>query len=133
MSGSINRGFDGFHMSSKVKAIHVDAACDTASGVYSFGVVIWNSVGDSEVAMHGKYPSMLSPHCAEAHAALEGLRLGQRLNLQDIRVYSDSLELINMLNGLEDGSTDIQAIIWDITQMSVFFHSLSFHHVKKRV
>lgn len=107
--------------------INVDAACDMQRDKYGIGVIVRTLDGNTTAAMHGHFPYLLNPLCAEAKAVLEGLRLEQCLEITEIDIYSDSLELISMINGSIDESSEALALLWDINS----FTSIRFLHMNR--
>lgn len=111
--------------------INVDATCDIHSDKYGIGVIIRSIDGSVNAAMHGQYPYLLNPLCAEAKAVLEGLRLAQRLEIKEAEIYSYSLGLISMINGLVDEATEVSALLWDIKEMHNTFSSIRSFHLNR--
>lgn len=101
--------------------LHMDATCDEDGGVYGYGGLIRNGQGDVVAAMHGCYPSLLSPLCAETRAVLKGLRLAKENDILELALISDSLSLISMLNGCVHGEAEAHALLWDIAKIKKSF------------
>uniref|UniRef100_A0A8I6X629 RNase H type-1 domain-containing protein n=1 Tax=Hordeum vulgare subsp. vulgare TaxID=112509 RepID=A0A8I6X629_HORVV len=79
--------------------LNIDAAF-FEDGTGAMGAVIRNDRGEAVAGMAHKFFNVLSPAAAEARALEKGLALVEYLGCSPIIVESDSLELLQLCNGV---------------------------------
>lgn len=94
------------------------------------GMVLGSNEGKLGAVMISSHDTLLSPICVEAQAILDVVRLANRLDLTMVRICSDSLSVVSMLNGDKDVVHEVHPIIWDICAMRCNFSHLFFTHVR---
>ncbi|GAA0138576.1 hypothetical protein LIER_42541 [Lithospermum erythrorhizon] len=73
-----------------------------------------------------------SPLVAEAHALREGLHLAWELNCRRVELESDSKQLINMLNGEQRTSMEVETLVGDILFLAIHMN-VKFQYVKRSI
>ncbi|XP_022142956.1 uncharacterized protein LOC111012950 [Momordica charantia] len=109
--------------------INVDVACKKHQFRTAIGIVCRNEKGQILAAASRRMEAYHDPLMAESLALLEGLRLADHLNIQQVQFESDSLQLINLLT--EDPISWCGSNVWleDIRVLARNFIDFNFLHV----
>lgn len=111
--------------------VHVDGASRGNPGPSGIGYCIYDSSG-KVLEQGGEFIGFASSRVAEYYAMKKGVERALALGLKTARFVSDSLMVVNQLNGIFSvKNKDILGIYQDIKQMLDEFDSVSFTHVPR--
>ena len=79
--------------------IYIDGSSRGNPGEAGYGFYVTDSEG-KELAAHYKYLGFKTNNYAEYQALLAALRFAIKNNYPEVELYSDSLLLVNQINGL---------------------------------
>ncbi|KAG8500774.1 hypothetical protein CXB51_002800 [Gossypium anomalum] len=107
--------------------VYFDAAFDSSSSTSATGLVIWDLTENLLAVKSIIHNNIPSPFVAEAHACLEGLKLGISLGLQSIKIMGDSKTVIKKCQANLPDKSVLGAIINDIHNKKGVFKRLFFN------
>ena len=111
--------------------INVDGASRGNPGPSGIGYVIYDSNGQT-VERGGEFIGFATSRMAEYYAMRKGVSRAIELGFRTIRFISDSLMVVNQLNGIfKIKNQDILPIYRDIQEMVSKFDAVSFVHVPR--
>ena len=111
--------------------VHVDGASRGNPGPSGIGYCIYDSSG-KVLEQGGEFIGFASSRVAEYYAMKKGVERALALGLKTARFVSDSLMVVNQLNGIFSvKNKDILGIYQDIKQMLDEFDSVSFTHIPR--
>lgn len=111
--------------------IYVDGASRGNPGPSGIGFCIYNNAGEV-IKQGGEFIGFATSRLAEYYAMKKGVELARELNLKTARFVSDSLMVVNQLNGIfHIKNRDIIPIYEDIKKMLDGFSNVSFVHVDR--
>ncbi|XP_016681349.1 uncharacterized protein [Gossypium hirsutum] len=111
--------------------IHFDAAYDSNTSSSASSLVGWDMRGvliALKTIIHRNVPS---PFAAEAHACLEGVKLGISLQIHSVKLMGDSKTVIKKCQETSTDKSVIGAIIRDIQQKKSDFQDLIFQYIHR--
>ena len=112
-------------------AVHVDGASRGNPGPSGIGYCIYNNNGDI-LERGGEFIGFATSRVAEYYALKNGINKALAHGLKTVRFVSDSLMVINQMNGIfTPKNPDILPIYTDIKKMLESFESVSFTHVPR--
>lgn len=104
-------------------SVPTDAAWRKEDGAAGLGWTILNQTQTSSFQLC--YQCVRSPLMAEAQALREALLKCKEMEVRELKVESDSLQLVKAVNGKE-AVAELHGILSDIRQLTTCFISLSF-------
>ena len=110
--------------------INVDGAKATKKA--SVGVIVRDELGRVEVAMCRNLNAPLGVIEIESKAIEAGLLFAQDISIWDIVVESDSLIMVQALNGTSAPPSAVSAVVQGIMDLSKGFCRVEFSHVKRQ-
>lgn len=111
--------------------INVDGASRGNPGPSGIGYCIYDSSGRT-VERKGEFIGFATSRVAEYYAMKKGIERAIELNYKAARFISDSLMVVNQLNGIFSvKNQDIQPIYEDILKKLNYFDAVSFTHVPR--
>lgn len=111
--------------------VHVDGASRGNPGPSGIGYCIYDSSG-KVLEQGGEFIGFASSRVAEYYAMKKGVERALALGLKTARFVSDSLMVVNQLNGIFSvKNKDTLGIYQDIRQMLDEFDSVSFTHAPR--
>ncbi len=111
--------------------VHVDGASRGNPGPSGIGYCIYNNNGDL-IEKGGEFIGFATSRVAEYYAMKNGISRALSLGFKTVRFVSDSLMVVNQLNGIfKIKNQDIMPIYNDIEKMLNGFESVSFTHVPR--
>jgi ribonuclease HI len=111
--------------------LYTDGACWGNPGISSAGMVIYDSE-NNEIFKGAVYLGQGTNNTAEYSAILEGLLVAKRLDIKNLKVFSDSELIIKQLNGEYKVKAENLKIYKDrITDIRRSFNSVSFKHLRR--
>lgn len=111
--------------------MHTNAAFDEINRRSGFGVVVRDKQGGLKAGLSLPSHICTTPLCAEAGAVLEGLQFARRLEVDRVTVMSDSLSLIQAIQGSGLVDSSIISILEDIKDTMSSFNRINFCHVRR--
>ena len=96
------------------------------------GVIVRDELGRVEAAMCRNLNASLGAIEIESKAIEAGLLFSQDIGIQDIVVESDSLIMVQTLNGTTIPPSAVSAVVQGIMDLSKGFHRVEFSHVKRQ-
>lgn len=112
-------------------AIHVDGASRGNPGPSGIGYQICDNTG-KVIERAGEFIGFATSRVAEYYAMRKGIERAIELGFKTARFFSDSLMVINQLNGIFNvKNQDILPIYNDIQQKLAFFDAVSFIHIPR--
>lgn len=111
--------------------IHVDGASRGNPGPSGIGYCIYNSEGQI-IEKNGEFIGFATSRLAEYYAMRKGIERAIESGYKSVRFVSDSLMVVNQLNGIFTVKNhDIAPIYRDIEQKLQNFEAVSFIHVPR--
>ena len=111
--------------------INVDGASRGNPGPSGIGYCIHDENGHV-VERQGEFIGFATSRVAEYYAMKKGIERAIELGFRTVRFFSDSLMVVNQLNGVFSiKNQDIQPIYNDIVKKLDFFEAISFTHVPR--
>lgn len=111
--------------------IHVDGASHGNPGPSGIGYQICDNTG-KVIERGGEFIGFATSRVAEYYAMRKGIERAIELGFKTARFFSDSLMVVNQLNGIFNiKNQDILPIYNDIQQKLSFFDAVSFTHVPR--
>ena len=111
--------------------INVDGASRGNPGPSGIGYVVYNSSGQT-IEKGGEFIGFATSRMAEYYAMRKGVTRAQELGFKTVRFISDSLMVVNQLNGIfKIKNQDVLLIYRDIQEMASRFDAVSFVHVPR--
>ena len=111
--------------------IHVDGASRGNPGPSGIGYCIYDS-GGQIIEKNGEFIGFATSRLAEYYAMRKGIERAIELGYKTARFVSDSLMVVNQLNGIFNiKNHDIMPIYYDIEQKLQNFDAVSFTHVPR--
>lgn len=111
--------------------INVDGASRGNPGPSGIGYAIYNSSGQS-IERGGEFIGFATSRMAEYYAMRKGVSRALELGFRTVRFISDSMMVVNQLNGIfKIKNQDILPIYKDIQEMTGKFDAVSFVHVPR--
>lgn len=111
--------------------IHFDAAYDSNTSSSVSGLVGWDSRGVLIALKIVIHRNVSSPFAAEAHACLEGVKLGISLRIHSVKLMGDSKTVIKKCQETSTDKSVIGVIIRDIQQKKSDFQDLIFQYINR--
>lgn len=106
--------------------INIDASFILAQNKAYSGIIIRNNHGEVMVVCCKLTWLVSSIFLVEARALVHGLKLAADLGFQHLIVESDSHTIINKINSIQNGQSEISALTWEAKAMGGQFQSCSF-------
>ncbi|MDO4611445.1 MAG: reverse transcriptase-like protein [Candidatus Saccharibacteria bacterium] len=111
--------------------VYVDGASRGNPGPSGIGYCIYDSAGQV-IAQGGEFIGFATSRVAEYYAMRKGVELAIEKGLKSVRFVSDSLMVVNQLNGIFSvKNKDIMPIYRDIKELLKNFENVSFTHVQR--
>ncbi|MDO4612417.1 MAG: reverse transcriptase-like protein [Candidatus Saccharibacteria bacterium] len=111
--------------------IYVDGASRGNPGPSGIGYCIYNNMGEA-IEQGGEFIGFATSRVAEYYAMKKGIERALELGLKTARFISDSLMVVNQLNGIFTvKNQDILPIYKDIKELIAQFDNISFTHVNR--
>jgi ribonuclease HI len=111
--------------------INVDAALFKNPERMGAGVVIRNHKGHCLAARSEVLLAVATPELAEAVAVRRALALAREENLEDIKLASDCLSVVQRINTTSMDRSYLGVVIQDIKKTAALFKACSFVHVPR--
>ncbi|XP_030957725.1 uncharacterized protein LOC115979809 [Quercus lobata] len=112
--------------------INVDGAVAKATRKAGVGVIVRDELGRVEAAMCRNLDAPLGAIETESKAIEAGLLFAQDINILDIVVESDSLIMVQALNGISAPPSAVSVVIQGILDLSKGFRRAEFSRVKRQ-
>ena len=111
--------------------INVDGASRGNPGPSGIGYCIYDNTGKT-IERKGEFIGFASSRVAEYYAMKRGIERAVELGFRTVRFISDSLMVVNQLNGVfQVKNRDVVPIYKDIQEMLKSFDAVSFSHVPR--
>lgn len=111
--------------------IYFDGAFDSSSFTSATGLVVRDMTGNLMALKSIIHNNISSSFAAEAHACLEGIKLGISLGLQSATIMGDSKTIIKKSQTTSPDKSVIGAIINDIQNRKRCFQEIIFQHIHR--
>ena len=112
--------------------INVDGAIATATKKAGVGVIVRDELGRVEAAMCRNLNATLGAIKTESKAIEAGLLFTQDIGIRDIVVESDSLIMVQALNGTSTPPFVVSAVVQGIRDLNKSFCRVEFSHIKRQ-
>ena len=112
--------------------INVDGAVATATKKPGVGVIVRDELGRVEATMCRNLNAPLGAIETESKAIEVGLLFAQDIGIQDIVVESDSLIMVQALNGTSAPPFAVSAVVQGIMDLSKGYRRVEFSPVKRQ-
>ena len=112
--------------------INVDGAIATATKKAGVGVIVRDELGRVEAAMCRNLNATLGAIKTESKAIEAGLLFTQDIGIRDIVVESDSLIMVQALNGTSTPPFVVSADVQGIRDLNKSFRRVEFSHIKRQ-
>ena len=112
--------------------INVDGAIATATKKAGVGVIVRDELGRVEAAMCRNLNATLGAIKTESKAIEAGLLFTQDIGIRDIVVESDSLVMVQALNGTSTPPFVVSAVVQGIRDLNKSFRRVEFSHIKRQ-
>tara|TARA_Y100000816_G_scaffold275013_1_gene242818 strand:+ start:235 stop:636 length:402 start_codon:yes stop_codon:yes gene_type:complete len=112
-----------------MNTLYFDGASRSNPGHASFGGVIYDS-NKTEIINYSKYIGVDTNNVAEYLGCLAGIRVALNNNIKNLKVYGDSMLVINQLNNKwKVKNANLKKIHTEINKFIPEFEQIEFHHV----
>ena len=129
--GKVSPGHTSPRDTANSVTINVDGASRGNPGPSGIGYCICDSSGHI-IERKGEFIGFATSRVAEYYAMKKGIERAIELNYKTVRFISDSLMVVNQLNGVFSiKNQDIQPIHDDIIKQLSYFDAVSFTHVPR--
>ena len=112
--------------------INVDGAIATATKKAVVGVIVRDELGRVEAAMCRNLNATLGAIKTESKAIEAGLLFTQDIGIRDIVGESDSLVMVQALNGTSTPPFVVSAVVQGIRDLNKSFCRVEFSHIKRQ-
>lgn len=113
-------------------SMYFDGASRSNPGPSSFGGVIYNN-NNQEIINFKKYIGKNTNNVAEYMGCLGGIRLALENEITSLKVYGDSMLVVNQINGKwKVKSENLKPIYNEIKKYTPQFQFISFNHVYRK-
>ena len=112
--------------------INVDGAIATATKKAGVGVIVRDELGRVEAAMCRNLNATLGAIKTESKAIEAGLLFTQDIGIRDIVGESDSLVMVQALNGTSTPPFVVSAVVQGIRDLNKSFRRVEFSHIKRQ-
>ena len=112
--------------------INVDGVVATTTKKAGVGVIVRDELGRVEVVMCKNLNAPLGAIETESKAIEARLLFAQDIGIWDIVVESDSLIMVQALNGTSVPPSAVSAVVQGILDLSSSFRRVEFSHIKRR-
>ncbi|OIT26745.1 hypothetical protein A4A49_31321 [Nicotiana attenuata] len=119
-------------LSSEKVLLYVDAGLDPKTRKASIGMVALKANGDVLYAYGSPIPFVGKAIMAEAWAIRKAIQLAVKYGWKNIHILSDSLTMVQMLNGSRGPSWEVNTLCEDIWALQQHLSDVSFKYLSRR-
>lgn len=109
--------------------LYTDAAVKADNDGVGYKAVVLDADGNIGGAMEIMDPTLHTPLAAEVNAIIHCIRLLQRMNISTAHVFSDSINVVKMINGEIQITSEVYH--WIVQIQGLYFNHVSRHQNRR--